>query len=80
MLTNLTPDQIEFCLANYHYRVLYLNDEDAFKGICEEFPGLSYTDEKSNSSALNWVKALVREEVMDLISNGEPIPSIIIER
>ena len=63
----------------YTYRVTWSSEDGEYVGLCAEFPSLSHLDE-NHSSALEGIRALVRDIVEDLETSGEPIPQPIADR
>lgn len=60
----------------FTYRVTWSVDDEEFVGLCAEFPSLSWLDE-SPETALQGIKALVKEVVADMQKTGEQIPAAI---
>jgi predicted RNase H-like HicB family nuclease len=60
-------------MSDYHYRVIWSDEDREHVGICVEFPSLSWL-EKSPEEALAGIRKLVAESVAELIEDGEPVP------
>jgi predicted HicB family RNase H-like nuclease len=57
----------------YTYRVTWSNEDHEYVGLCAEFPSLSWLA-GSKEEALCGISNLVKEVVLDMRSNNEPIP------
>ncbi len=57
----------------YTYRVLWSDEDEAFIGLCAEFPGLSWLAATSEK-ALKGIRTVVKEAVADMKKNKEAIP------
>lgn len=57
----------------YTYRVIWSEEDREYVGLCAEFPSLSCLD-KSENAALNGIRQLVSDVVVDLKLQHEPIP------
>lgn len=64
---------------HYTYKVTWSPEDQAFVGLCAEYPSLSYLDE-NRFAALEGMVNLVKEVVKDMESNGETIPEPLAER
>ncbi len=60
----------------YTYRVTWSHEDDEYVGLCAEFPSLSWLSD-SQESALQGIRNVVAEVILDMQSNGEPIPEPI---
>ena len=61
---------------HYTYRVTWSEDDKEYIGLCAEFPSLSWID-SSPEAALNGVRNLVFDVVVDMKKNNETIPEPI---
>jgi predicted RNase H-like HicB family nuclease len=61
---------------NYTYRAHWSEEDQAYVGLCVEFPSLSWLD-VSSEAALDGIHALVAGVIADLQANQEPIPSYL---
>lgn len=57
----------------YGYRVIWSEEDQEYVGLCGEFPSLSFLD-KNQEKAFSGIRTLVRETVLDMEKNQEPIP------
>ena len=60
----------------YTYRVTWSEEDQEYLGLCVEFPSLSWLASQPED-ALRGISQVVVEVVVDLESNGEPIPEPI---
>ena len=60
----------------YTYRVTWSEDDNEYVGLCAEFPSLSWLDD-TPEKALKGVRKLVADILLDMSTNGEPIPEPI---
>ena len=62
-------------LANdkYTYRVTWSEEDSEYVGLCIEFPSLSWLAATPEESLVG-IRTVVAEVVMDLQTNGEPVP------
>jgi len=60
----------------YTYRVTWSEEDGEYVGLCTEFPSLSWLAQ-SPEEALNGIRHVVAEVVMDLKVNAESIPEPI---
>ena len=60
----------------YSYRIIWSEEDQAFVGLCAEFPSLSWLAD-NQSEALQGIVGLVKDCVADMIQNGEAIPEPI---
>ena len=60
-------------IDRYTYRVTWSEDDQEHVGLCAEFPSLSWLAE-APEQALNGIRQLVKECVVDLRINNETIP------
>ena len=63
----------------YTYRVTWSEGDQEYLGLCVEFPSLSWLASQPED-ALRGISQVVAEVVVDLESNGEPIPEPISTR
>ncbi len=63
-------------LDRYTYRVTWSEEDEEHVGLCAEFSSLSWLD-SSPEKALAGIRRLVKEVLMDLDTEGEPIPDPI---
>lgn len=64
---------------HYSYRVIWSSEDREFVGLCAEYPSLSYLDE-DRIQALKGITDLIKDIVVDMETNGEPVPVPISER
>ena len=57
----------------YAYRVIWSENDQAYLGLCAEFPSLSWLAE-TPEGALKGIRKVVAEGVKILEADGEPIP------
>ncbi len=57
----------------YTYRITWSEEDQEFVGLCAEFPGLSWLEEKQDE-AFNGIRTLVADVLQDMESNNEKIP------
>jgi predicted HicB family RNase H-like nuclease len=57
----------------YTYRVMWSEEDQEFVGLCAEFPSLSWLA-SSPETALEGIRALVKECVEDMVANQEDLP------
>jgi predicted HicB family RNase H-like nuclease len=57
----------------YTYRITWSDGDQEYVGLCAEFPSLSWLDKDFNK-ALQGIRDLVAEILVDMKSNNEPIP------
>lgn len=57
----------------YAYRVIWSENDQAYLGLCAEFPSLSWLAE-TPEAALKGIRKVVAEGVEILDADGEPIP------
>jgi predicted HicB family RNase H-like nuclease len=60
----------------YTYRVTWSEDDNEYVGLCAEFPSLSWLAD-TPEKALKGVRKLVADILLDMSTNGEPIPEPI---
>ena len=63
----------------YTYRVMWSEQDGEFVGLCAEFQGLSWLA-TAPEEALKGIRAMVRDCIVDIRGNGEPIPQPIATR
>jgi len=63
----------------YSYRVVWSSEDEEFVATCAEFPSLSWLAEDA-SEALQGIRQLVADCVIDLQQTGEPVPDPIAQR
>ena len=61
---------------HYAYREFWSEEDQAYIGLCTEFPSLSWLD-KTPEDALHGIRGLVGETVAEMRDNGEMIPDPI---
>ncbi len=64
---------------HYTYRVTWSAEDEAYVGLCTEFPSLSWLAE-SPDEALKGIRSLAASVVQDMKANGEEIPMPLAER
>ncbi|MCP3685223.1 MAG: toxin-antitoxin system HicB family antitoxin [bacterium] len=57
----------------YTYHVTWSEEDQEFVGLCAEFPGLSWLEEKQDE-AFNGIRKLVADVLQDMENNNEKIP------
>ena len=60
----------------YTYRVTWSEEDQEYVGLCAEFPSLSWLD-ATPEITLQGIRQVVADVVVDLESNGEPVPEPI---
>ena len=75
----MTPTNRGTSLNPFTYRVFWSPEDEAYVGNCAEFPSVSHLD-SSHERALRGIKQLVEAVVVDLQSEGEPIPEALAAR
>ena len=60
----------------YAYRVLWSEEDQEYVGLCSEFPSLSWLG-STQEKALEGIKKLVNDSILDMEENGEEIPKAI---
>ena len=55
------------------YTVHWSVEDEAFVGLCDAFPSLSWCADSSDG-ADHGIRNLVRDVVADLLASGEPLP------
>ncbi len=63
----------------YTYRVTWSEEDNEYVSLCAEFPGLSWL-EPTQDAALNGIRQVVADVVVDLEANGEPVPEPVATR
>lgn len=63
----------------YTYRITWSEGDKEFVGLCTEFPSLSWLAE-NHEAALQGIRKLVAEVVVDMQSNGENLPQPLATR
>lgn len=58
---------------HFTYRVTWSEEDQEYVGLCAEFPSLSWL-ENTPEKALAGIRKLVRDTVVDLKKNKEPVP------
>jgi len=58
---------------HYTYRVTWSEEDGEYIGLCAEFPSLSWLASEPEA-ALQGIRQVVADVVVDLQANGEPIP------
>lgn len=64
---------------HYAYRVIWSHEDEEYVGLCTEFPSLSYLD-KDDVATLKGIQNLVKDVLVDMEANSEPIPQPIAEK
>ncbi|TNF68993.1 MAG: type II toxin-antitoxin system HicB family antitoxin [Gammaproteobacteria bacterium] len=64
---------------HYTYRVTWSKEDNEYIGLCAEFPSLSWLD-TSPEKALEGIRAVVRDVLLDMQTSGEKIPSPLSEK
>jgi predicted HicB family RNase H-like nuclease len=64
---------------HYTYRISWSAADDEYVATCAEFPSLSWLAE-DDVEALRGIKQLVRDMMVEMETNGEPIPQPIADR
>jgi predicted HicB family RNase H-like nuclease len=57
----------------YSYRVIWSEEDSEYVGLVTEFPSLSWLS-KSPEVAFNGIRQLVKEVVVDMLKQNEPLP------
>lgn len=60
----------------YSYRILWLEKDKKFVGLCAEFPSLSWLAD-DQGEALGGIVEIVKDCISDMEQNGEDIPEPI---
>lgn len=60
-------------MEKYTYRVMWLEEDQEFVGLCAEFPSLSWLEEEQDT-ALHGIVRLVSDTLKEMEENKEPIP------
>ena len=63
----------------YTYRVTWSEEDEAYVGLCAEFPSLSWLS-ATLEEALQGIRQVVADVVADLVENGEPVPEPLATR
>ena len=58
---------------HYTYRVTWSEEDSEYVGLCAEFPSLSWLASEPET-ALQGIREMVAEAVVDLQASGEPVP------
>ena len=58
---------------HYTYRVSWSEEDNEYIGLCAEFPSLSWLASEPEA-ALQGIRQMVADVVVDLQANGEPVP------
>jgi predicted HicB family RNase H-like nuclease len=58
---------------HYTYRVTWSEEDSEYIGLCAEFPSLSWLASEPEA-ALQGIRQMVADVVVDLQANGEPVP------
>jgi predicted HicB family RNase H-like nuclease len=66
-------------IDRYTYRVTWSEEDQEYVGLCVEFPSISWL-EKSQEKALQGIRKLVAETIVDLKRNKETVPEAISAR
>jgi predicted HicB family RNase H-like nuclease len=65
--------------SHYTYRVTWSPEDNEHIGLCTEFPSLSWLA-PTIEEALTGIQQMVRDVVIDMENNGEPIPQPLAEK
>ena len=65
--------------SHYTYRVTWSPEDNEHIGLCTEFPSLSWLA-PTIEEALTGIQQMVRDVVIDMQDNGEPIPQPLAEK
>ena len=65
--------------GHYTYRVTWSPEDNKHIGLCTEFPSLSWLA-PTIEEALTGIQQMVRDVVIDMENNGEPIPQPLAEK
>ena len=65
--------------SHYTYRVTWSPEDNEHIGLCTEFPSLSWLA-PTIEEALKGIQQMVRDVVIDMENNGEPIPQPLAEK
>ncbi len=63
----------------YTYRVTWSEEDQEYVGLCAEFSSLSWL-QNNPEKALAGIRKLVKDTVVDLLKNKEPVPEPISAR
>ena len=63
----------------YTYRVTWSDEDQEYVGLCAEFSSLSWL-EKTPEKSLQGIRKLIKDTVLDLKENNEPVPEPISTR
>ena len=66
-------------ISHYTYRVTWSPEDNEHLGLCTEFPSLSWLA-STTEEALKGIQQMVGDIVIDMQSNGEPIPTPLAEK
>ena len=66
-------------IDRYTYRVTWSEEDQEYVGLCVEFPSISWL-EKTQEKALQGIRKLVAETIVDLKRNKETVPEAISAR
>jgi len=61
---------------HYTYRVTWSDNDKEYVGLCTEFPSLSWLA-NSPEAALKGIRKVVKDVIVDMQKEGEPIPEPI---
>ena len=64
---------------HYAYRVVFSPEDDAWVGLCTEFPSLSHLA-STQVEAMQGIATLVAAVVEDMTQSGEPLPEALSDR
>jgi predicted HicB family RNase H-like nuclease len=64
---------------HYTYRVTWSPEDGEYLGLCVELPSLSWLA-ATPAKALSGIRNVAEEAVVDMQSNGEPIPEPLAEK
>jgi hypothetical protein len=66
--------------SHYTYRVVWSAEDEAWIGLVEEWPSLSWIDEESPAGAFGGIVRITRDAVADGRARGEPVPEPLADR
>ena len=66
-------------ISHYTYRVTWSPEDNEHLGLCTDFPSLSWLA-STTEEALKGIQQMVGDIVIDMQSNGEPIPTPLAEK
>ena len=66
-------------IDRYTYRITWSEEDQAFVGLCTEFPSLSYLD-KNQDKVFGEIRKLVGNILLDMAENGETPPEPLLKK